>query len=146
MGETLMLPFSKPPPLNRANRTTFPPYFHDKPVSPDPGYMSDFVPFCSIPRTKKAGCIAKKNTPRPGCRRALQRRHLRTPEPCLENPTADDRIAHDSRKSRMNRLCLEPHRGTGFQPVLAILTLENLGKKGLFSHLPSNTGWKPVPQ
>ena len=44
------------------------------------------------------------------------------------------------------RLSLNPRRGTGFQPVLAILTSGNPRKKGLFLHLPSNTGWKPLPQ
>ena len=36
-------------------------------------------------------------------RLSLQRQPLRTPEPCLQNPTADVRIAHSLRKSRMNR-------------------------------------------
>ena len=120
--------------------------FTTSPFRPIPGtcpILFHFVPF-RVP--KKAGCIVQTNSRRPDCRLSLQRRHLRTPEPCLENPTADVRIDHYLRKSRMNRLCLEPRPGTGFQPVLAILTLENLGKKGLFSHLPSNTGWKPVPQ
>ena len=38
------------------------------------------------------------------------------------------------------------YRGTGFQPVLAIQNLRRtLQSKMSFSHLPANTGWKPLP-
>ena len=41
---------------------------------------------------------------------------------------------------------MDLQRSTGYQPVLAIFNVRNSENQGLFSHLPANTGWKPVPQ